>query len=408
MRTTCATPIASDPARRRSPRTTAIVSAAVLVATLVAGCGGATTIEVDPDPPATGTFRGGVARPGRTDALERPPDAAAPATAWTVDDTGPVIASPVAADGVAVIPLGDGQLVAVDATDGTVRWQVDIPDTDASGVVTGDHVVVVARDGTMAAHALDDGAVAWSVDLGGRVRSSPLLVDQRLVVGVGDEVVAVSARDGTTVWATPVDGRIDGSAALAGDLVVIGDTANQLWALEADSGDVAARVDLGPVVDDTFVPGIAATPTVTDDLVVVASTNGTVLAADPATLAARWTVDLGDPVYTSMAVTVDGTVGIVATAAGTVVALSLDGGEVVWEVDVGNSVYASPTITGDDDATVLALEEGGSLVGLDPANGDERWRTPVGEDGNYMSSTPIVVDGTIVVGTNTGDVVGLV
>lgn len=379
----------------------------LVVTTMLVGCSASTSIDVDPDPPANGTFRGGVTRPGLTDAVERPPDAVEPTTAWTVAETGPVIASPVAADGVAVAPLGDGQLVAVDATDGTIRWQADIPDTDASGVVTGDHVVVVARNGTMAAYALDDGEVAWSVDLGGRVRSSPLLTEGRLVVGVGDEVVAVSASDGDAAWRTAVDGPIDGSAALAGDLVVIGDTTNQLWALAADTGEVTAQVDLGPVVEDTFVAGIAATPTVTQDLVVVASTNGTVLAADPATLAARWTVDLGDPVYTSMAVTGDGTVGIVATATGTVVALALDDGEVVWQVDVGDSVYASPTITGDDDATVLALEEGGSLVGLDPATGNERWRAAVGEDGNYMSSTPIVVDGTIVVGTNTGDLVGL-
>lgn len=399
-------------AGRRSPTRTwtgtgTIVATAVLAGTLVAGCTGAASIEVASDPPAAGTFRGGVTRPGRTDALDRLPDAAAPTTVWTVAETGPVIASPVAVDGVAVTPLGDGQLVAVDATDGTVRWQVDVPDTDASATVTGDHVVVVAKDATMAARALDDGEVAWSVDLGGRVRSSPLLADGRLVVGVGEEVVAVSAADGSAAWRTPIDGQVDGSPALAGDRVIIGDTANQLWALELGTGEVAAQVDLGPVVEGTFVAGIAATPTVTDDLVVVASTNGTVLAADPASLAERWTVDLGDPVYTSMAVTGDGSVGIVATAGGTVVALALDDGAVVWEVDVGKSVYASPTITGDADATVLALEEGGNLVGLDPATGDERWRAPVGEDGNYMASTPIVVDGTIVVGTNTGDLIGL-
>ncbi len=409
------TPNGSDlttaPRESARPSTVTRLLVATTTALLLAGCGTASTgsIPVDDDPPAAGTFRGGPDRPGRTTALRPVGDdtTADPTTTWTLAGSGPVIASPVATGDRVVVPFGDDELVAVDPRDGTVAWRVDAPDADASGAVVGDHVLVAGLDGSLAAYAVEDGTVAWSVDLGGRVRSSPLVVDDVVVVGVGRDLVARSVTDGAARWSTALGARIDGSAALAGDVVVVGDTANGLFAVDPEDGEVVVEAGLGPVVDDTFVPGIAATPAVTDDTIVLGSTNGRLAGLDRDDLAERWTQDVGAPIYASVAVTADGGTGVVAAADGRVRAFDLSDGSVDWETAVGDAVYASPVLTGDDDPTVLVLEEGGSLVGLALADGEQRWRTPVGEDGNYMSSTPIVVDGTIVVGANTGDLVGL-
>lgn len=387
-------------ARTRAPvRLLALVVGALLAVT---GCrASADPVEVE-DTPATSTFRDGPDRPGRV----RGTIAEEPASTWTVDGDDPVIASPVAVDDDVAVPLGDDQVVLVEAATGRERWRVDVSPTEASATLLGSHLVVAGLDGTVTTLAVDDGSLGWTTDLGARVRSSPLLVDDVVVVGAGDEVVALGAVDGVEAWRTALAGRIDGSVAAAGDLLVVGDTANTLWGLDAADGTVAFEVSLGPLAEDTFVDGIAATPAVAGDQVVVASTNGRLVAVHTDTGEPAWGTDLDGPVYASAALDGDGN-GWIATATGTVTSFDVTDGTTGWEVDVGDAIYASPTLVSGPDPVLLVLEEGGSLVGLDPSGGAERWRVPVGTDGNYMASTPTVVGDTVVVGTNTGDLVGI-
>nr|WP_274387462.1 PQQ-like beta-propeller repeat protein [Salsipaludibacter albus] len=354
------------------------------------------------DTSATSTFRDGPDRPGRV----RGTIADEPASTWTVDGDEPVIASPVVVDDAVAVPLGDDQVVLVEAATGRERWRVDVSPTEASATLLGSHLVVAGLDGTVTTLSVVDGSPGWTTELGARVRSSPLLVDGRVVVGTGDEVVALGAVDGREAWRTALAGLIDGFVAVAGDLLVVGDTANTLWGLDAADGTVAFEVSLGPLADDTFVDGIAATPAVAGDRVMVASTNGRLVAVDTDGGEVAWDTDLDGPVYASAALDGDGG-GWIATATGTVAAFEVADGSTAWEVDVGDAVYASPTLVEGPDPVLLVVEEGGSLVGLDPSDGGERWRVPVGTDGNYMASTPTVVGDTVVVGTNTGDLVGI-
>ena len=81
----------------------------------------------------------------------------------------------------------DGEVVAVDAADGTVVWSTPVPGDPLGGAaVVGDLVVTTLLDGTLVALARDDGGIAWTSDLGGSTNGWLAALDDRLVVPVGN------------------------------------------------------------------------------------------------------------------------------------------------------------------------------------------------------------------------------
>ncbi|MEL7233892.1 MAG: PQQ-binding-like beta-propeller repeat protein, partial [Chloroflexota bacterium] len=45
-------------------------------------------------------------------------------------------------------------------------------------------------------------------------------------------------------------------------------------------------------------------------------------------------------------------------------------------------------------------EEGGLMYALDGATGDEVWRYETGREGDWRSSTPVIVDGVLFIGSD--------
>ncbi|OIB56471.1 PQQ-binding-like beta-propeller repeat protein [Natrialba sp. SSL1] len=75
--------------------------------------------------------------------------------------------------------------------------------------------------------------------------------------------------------------------------------------------------------------------------------------------------------------------------------------ETLWEFPTDNSVYSSPVVV---DGTVYVGSMDGSLYALESDTGDERWSFATGES---ITSSPSVVDGTVYVGSMDGTVYAL-
>lgn len=81
----------------------------------------------------------------------------------------------------------DGEVVAVDAADGSLRWSSPVPGDPLGGTaVVGDLGVTALLDGTLVALHRDDGGVVWTGDAGGGVNGWLAALDDRLVVPVGN------------------------------------------------------------------------------------------------------------------------------------------------------------------------------------------------------------------------------
>ena len=81
----------------------------------------------------------------------------------------------------------DGEVVALDAADGSLLWSSPVPGDPLGGTaVVGDLVVTALLDGTLVALHCDDGGVGWTSDAGGGVNGWLAALDDRLVVPVGN------------------------------------------------------------------------------------------------------------------------------------------------------------------------------------------------------------------------------
>ncbi|MGB5325209.1 MAG: outer membrane protein assembly factor BamB [Pseudomonadales bacterium] len=97
---------------------------------------------------------------------------------------------------------------------------------------------------------------------------------------------------------------------------------------------------------------------------------------------------------------------LVASTDGEVIALSLADGAERWRRDLGGEILAPPQ--GNDDYIVVQTADG-RLVGLDAANGEQRWSHQNDEPLLTLrgTATPVLVDGTVYSGFASGKLVAL-
>lgn len=325
-----------------------------------------------------------------------------PEIAYRIGGNEPVIASPVIGGSSAFVADDAGDLVAFHPRSGEVGWRSEIGDAEASVVVSADSVFSVTSDGLVRRHEIGSGTTVWENQLDGSARSSPILFRGDLIAVVGRTVAFLDPTTGTQRRAVELDGPTDSSPAVSAGALVIGTGSNRVAYIDVESLDVR-YLDL-PTIDEsleTYADGVAATPAVFASAVFVGSTGG-LLVSTTIGGTTRWMIDLGSPIYGAVAVGAD--LGYVPTAAGDLVAFDLETGRTRWSAQLGDAAYASPVLVGD---VVLATAENGQLFAFDAESGEERWAIQVGVPGNYMASTPAVLDSFVVVGSNDGSIVGV-
>ncbi|MDP9347715.1 MAG: PQQ-binding-like beta-propeller repeat protein, partial [Gemmatimonadota bacterium] len=290
---------------------------------------------------------------------------------------------PYADDEVAVFTTaGDGRVVAFARGTGAKLWErrLDLPrEHGALGlpfghlVSTGDVVVVPAWD----LYALDKktGAMRWKFsppdDFPG-VRVT--LGDDGRLYSVGHHVYRLDAATGEVLWRVDLGERpfspvvregvvyVGTRGVIPGSSGVLG--AGHAVALEAETGRLLWKTPI-PAPDAPAMGGVTGAGALTPDLYIVASPSGRVYALNRRTGAVRWEYRGSGPY--DVGVVVLGDVAVVASGAGYVEGLDLATGQERWKVRLGSTFTAPITRLGD-----LALVSSGRLVAID-ARGSIRW-----------------------------------
>ena len=237
---------------------------------------------------------------------------------------------PALLDGTLYVGTADGRLLALSAADGSLRWALETGSPMRTDITTGDgRVFAISGDGLVYAVEAASGIVDWTQQLGGAGTTSPAYGDGVLVVGSrGLTVIGLDAATGEELWSssyggswvqsggTIVDGRVTiGSSDISevrqydlasGEMLWNARIGGWPWgipahadgvyyatnlspenlkpwkssvfALDADSGEIVWEAGTGPALewapfgDEMF--GIAGSPVVTDDLVIVAGLDG--------------------------------------------------------------------------------------------------------------------------------------
>jgi len=193
-------------------------------------------------------------------------------TAWSRDLTPPSDrADDASGGGLAVVAgqvfatTGFGEIVALDARDGAVRWRQRLP-APASGAPTVSNglVYAVSRDSRGWAIDANDGRVKWQVQgtpsVTGVVGGASPAVGGRVVVFpmASTEVLAALPQGGLQVWNSVVAGSrsgrayanvsdITGDPIIVGDVIYTGTPAGRTAALDAGDGQAIWTIAQGAV-----------------------------------------------------------------------------------------------------------------------------------------------------------------
>ncbi len=186
-------------------------------------------------------------------------------------------------------------VVAVDAASGDARWTTTLPGTLGPPPSTdGAIVAVTLGDGSLIALDASGGATAWTAAaaaLGAATYIRPTIGRGLVLVGLSDGgTAALDAGTGTMVWHRPGQGDTIASISIAGPDVLV-NASTTLTALDAETGTVRWTASVqasGPMFPLASIPGG------TVDTIVVGSTDAmdvaSVLALDAGTGTELWRV----------------------------------------------------------------------------------------------------------------------
>ena len=194
---------------------------------------------------------------------------------WYFQADGPIVGSPVAADGKIVFGSYDGNIYCIDAYKGTLLWKFKTGyRVSSTPAVVDGKVYTGADDGYVYCIDLNTGTQVWKRPAGGvaegalfrsmpQKRSSPMVVGNRIYVGAMDGKVYCFDTDGNQKWvytATNITYGISGSPYVYKGVVYIASGDGFLHAINATNGNMIWKLSI-TASDRRFV----STPIVVND-----------------------------------------------------------------------------------------------------------------------------------------------
>ena len=204
---------------------------------------------------------------------------------WAYRTDAPVSGSPVLWAGRAIIADEDGWVHALNAITGTLEWKVQLGSVHASLLATrlpsqhSDTVLIVptwpGEVHALRLRLLENGLMPpdeeplWTYDLEGEVWASPAVSGSTLVLASwAQELRAVNLETGDDRWVVKLDGRLTASPVISRGAVYVASEAGELKALRLSDGRV--------LFEDHFDVGVQATPLVLDGALFVPLLDGRV------------------------------------------------------------------------------------------------------------------------------------
>jgi outer membrane protein assembly factor BamB len=277
-----------------------------------------------------------------------------------------------------------GVLYAVDISHVRTVWAYRAHRCTAASPAVDNHTVYMAfmntppcnatrtgLDGEVVALNADTGKIRWRLRIG-PTESSPLVDHGTVYVGDWNgKLWALSAASGATRWTFQAGDKIKDGVALAGGRVYFGSYDHHVYALDATTGKLvwkaSAQQRLGN--QGTFY----ATPAVAYGRVYIGSTDGKVYSFGATSGKIRWSHGTGGYVYSSAAV-FDQRV-FAGSFTGDLYAFNAATGDVLWKYRTNGPISGSPIVV---NGLVYVSSLRGRTYALDPKSGKLVWSFPRG------------------------------
>jgi len=372
---------------------------------------------------ASPALSGGVVYDGATDGFLYAVDAASGALKWKFRTGARIAASPAVARGLVYTESYDGNFYAVDVASGTLKWKFAtggerrfaarhlhgmLPETEtmpdpfdfylSSPAVSDGTVFFGSGDGNVYALDAASGALKWKFATGDVVHASPALAGGTLYIGSWDTYFyAIDAATGKEKWRfkTGDDAEnhnqtgIQSSAAVVDGAVYFGCRDSNLYALDAATGrKLWAYNNKGSWV--------IASPAVKDGKVYASTADtGRFFALDAKTGAELFALDFKHwPMFSSPALA--GGTAYIGSHSGKLIAIDLAGRAVAWQFQTDGARNAPASDTAPDGTPNYDAVFSENFYDDIVAGTDHLMRRAI-------LSSPVVGDGKVIFGSNDGN-----
>jgi outer membrane protein assembly factor BamB len=301
-----------------------------------------------------------------------------PAPIWRTDVGRGIVGAPALTEDLVLLAQVDRQLTVLNRATGAIIWRRRFGENIGGGpLVDYDRVFFATQtdEGQVLALDLASGKRLWATRLGDV--AAPLAIhDAQLYAGtVGGWFVALSMTGGERLWRTQLAGGVRAAPLVVSGGVIVATASDSLYLLDRSSGGVRARRGTAGTV--------LAAPALADSLVIFGTSAGRLEACDTATLATRWSLDVGSGVIGAVAVQQD--TAYVVTHDGELWRVPLAAPDHAAKVALALVTRGGPTPVAGG---VLVAGVGGELALVD-ARGTKRWTARI----HAPVAQPVVVDG---------------
>ncbi len=347
---------------------------------------------------AQSTFHGDVARSG---VFAGAGPAKTAAVKWAFKAAGPIVTSPVIADGVVYIGALSGHLYAIDQETGKEKWNFKSSRPIASSpAVAGGLIYWMSSAGSIVALDVATGQPKWVTtteyerrfeakglhgypsqaqtiaDAWDVFTSSPAVVNGRVFFGSGDgSVYAVDAATGLLQWKFPTKDVVHSSPAVAGGMVFIGSWDGNLYAIDAETGQQKWVFESGqdPVMHNQV--GFQSSPAVVDGTVYIGCRDAHLYALDAMTGRKKWDYPTNKSWVIATPAVRDGLVYAGTSDSARFMALDARTGRLKFNFDAKAYIFSSPALAG---GLAYVGDHNGRLYAIDAKTGTLAWefRTP--------------------------------
>lgn len=282
---------------------------------------------------------------------------------WKKQFDAGVADEPVIVGRTLLVPLLNGELVALNLYDGKKLDRKRFGRVPGGGLTVSNGVVywTIGREKKwLTAYDLAQGRYLWKVSLGS-VESSAAVGAGRVYVGsLNHHFYCLDAESGKTMWNRKEEAAITISPALYADRVYYCDEEGGVYSRNRKDGTSAWHSSL---------PGKPySPPVVSNGRVYVTTSSGSLFCLDPGDGRILWTENLGAPIFAS--VSADTSNVYVPVSSGKVYSLRHDGGKMQWTYDAGTIVNSRMRVAGSF-LIVVALR--GDIILLERSTGKPVW-----------------------------------
>jgi outer membrane protein assembly factor BamB len=156
---------------------------------------------------------------------------------WRSKVPGPVTGHPVVGDGVVFVCFGArgsqrGGLAALNIHDGSEVWVAYVGSSPSAPAALGEFLIVPSRSGDLIALDARHGGMRWRAPGSSMHTTQPAIVDDAIYVGNGlGRLQRFDMTDGGNVWSIELDAPISGDPVISGNLIVVGTSDGRLVGL---------------------------------------------------------------------------------------------------------------------------------------------------------------------------------